>query len=75
MTSSLLPLWESTVYLAVAGGVFDGAWDLVESVSEGFLTYSFFIFVGMLKYHVKGSFINASILNLFSLPHLINRNE
>ena len=48
------PVWETAVHLAVAGGVFDGVfravffpldvldeiWDLIESVSEGFLTYS-----------------------------------
>ena len=47
-------MWETAVHLAVAGGVFDGVfvlsffpldvldeiWDLIESVSEGFLTYS-----------------------------------
>ena len=48
--------WKTAVYLAVAGGVFDGVflccpfshyidvldeiWDVIESVSEGFLTYS-----------------------------------
>ena len=35
---------ETAVYLAVADGVFDGVldeiWDLIESVSEGFLIYS-----------------------------------
>ena len=46
------------VHLAVAGGVFDGVfccclfsppevldeiWDLIESVSEGFLTYSYIV--------------------------------
>ena len=50
-------MWETAVHLAVAGGVFDGVflccpffqldvldetWDLIESVSEGFLTYSYF---------------------------------
>ena len=49
------PVWETAVHLAVAGGVFDGVflccsffpldvshkiWDVIESVSEGFLTYS-----------------------------------
>ena len=49
------PVWETTVHLAVAGGVFDGVflcctffpldvldeiWDVIESVSEEFLTYS-----------------------------------
>ena len=49
------PVWETAVHLAVAGGVFDGVffvlscfpldvldeiWDAIESVSEGFLTYS-----------------------------------
>ena len=48
----------TAVHLAVAGGVFDGVfsavlfpldvldeiWDLIESVSVGFLTYSFFDF-------------------------------
>ena len=48
--------WEIPVHLAVAGDVFDGVflccpfspldvsdeiWDLIESVSEGFPTYSF----------------------------------
>ena len=46
-------MWETAVHLAVACGVFygvfctvlfpldvlDGIWDLIESVSEGFLTY------------------------------------
>ena len=47
-------VWETAVHLAVAGGVFDGVfcavlffpldvldeiWDIIESVSEGFLTY------------------------------------
>ena len=53
-TSRWPPVWETAVHLAVAGGVFDGVfelsffpldvldeiWDLIESVSEGFLTYS-----------------------------------
>ena len=54
-TSRWPPVWETAVYLAVAGGVFDGVflccsyfpldvldeiWDVIESVSEGFLTYS-----------------------------------
>ena len=56
-TSRWPPVWETAVHLAVAGGVFDGVfcavlfpldvldeiWDLIESVSEGFLTYSYFI--------------------------------
>ena len=48
-------MWETAVHLAVAGGVFNGVflccpfspldfldeiWDVIESVSEGFLTYS-----------------------------------
>ena len=47
-------IWEIAVHLAVAGNVFDGVfyavffprdvfdeiWDLIESVSEGFPTYS-----------------------------------
>ena len=48
------PVWETAVHRAVAGDVFDGVffvlsffplhvlneiWDLIESVSEGFLTY------------------------------------
>ena len=48
-------MWETAVHLAVAGGVFDDVflccpffkldvldeiWDLIESVSEGFFTYS-----------------------------------
>ena len=47
-------MWETAVHMAVAGGFFDGVfcavlfptrclneiWDLTESVSEGFLTYS-----------------------------------
>ena len=44
-------MWETVVYMAVVGGVFDGVflcpldvldelWVLIESVSEGFLTYS-----------------------------------
>ena len=52
----LAGVWETAVHLAVAGGVFDGVffvlsffpqdvldeiWDLIESVSEGFLIYSF----------------------------------
>ena len=47
-------MWETAVHLSVAGGVFDGVflccsfspldvldeiWDVIESVSEGFLTY------------------------------------
>ena len=54
------PIWETAVHLAVAGGVFDCVflfcpfspldvfdeiWGVIESVSEGFLTYSFVIFV------------------------------
>ena len=50
-------MWETAVHLAVAGGVFDGVflfcpffpldvldeiWVVIGSVSEGFLTYSFF---------------------------------
>ena len=53
-TSRWPPVWEISVDLAVAGGVFDGVffvlsffplgvldeiWDLTESVSEGFPTY------------------------------------
>ena len=48
-------MWEMAVHMAVACGVFygvfcavlfpldvlDGIWDLIESVSEGFLTYSY----------------------------------
>ena len=49
-------MWETTVHLAVAGGVYDGVWfvlaafpqdvldeiwDLIETVFEGFLTYFF----------------------------------
>ena len=53
-------VWETAVHLAVAGGVFDGVflccpffpldvldeiWDLIQSVSEGFLTYSYVKFL------------------------------
>ena len=52
---AVAPVWETAVHLAVACGVFygvfcavhfpldvlDGIRDLIESVSEGFLTYSF----------------------------------
>ena len=49
------PVWEAAVHLAVAGGIFDGIflccpfspldvldeiWDVIESVSEGFLINS-----------------------------------
>ena len=27
--------------------VLDGIWDLIESISEGFLTYSYFLFIQM----------------------------
>ena len=37
-TSRWPPVWETAVHLAVAGSVFDG---VIESVTEGFLTYSF----------------------------------
>ena len=44
-------MWEVAVHLAVAGDVFDGVWDLIESVSEGFHTYSF---ISNTRNHEKG---------------------
>ena len=32
--------------------VLDGIWDLIESVSEGFLTYSFILYEGNHEYHL-----------------------
>ena len=58
-TSRRPPVWGIAVHLAVAGDVFDGVslccpfsprdvsdeiWDLIESVSEGFPTYSFKVY-------------------------------
>ena len=52
----MLPVWKTAIHLAVAGGVFDGVflcspfspldvldeiWDVIESVSDRFLTYFF----------------------------------
>ena len=70
-TYHFIYVWETAVHLAVAGGVFDvvffvlsffpldvldEVWDLIESVSEGFLTY-FYIF----SYHIY--FVTIYVIN------------
>ena len=64
-------MWEIAVHLAVAGGVYDGVflgclffprdvlekiWDLIESVSEGFPTYSF----NLIYFSQKSSFFSVN---------------
>ena len=41
--SLVVPLMTSFVLSFFPMDVLDGIWDLIESVSEGFLTYSFFL--------------------------------
>ena len=52
--------------------VLDGIWDLIESVSEGFLTYSFIMTSGLRQYTAK--YIVAIYLELSSqTSHYIHK--